>query len=129
MVKFNDDMAGTTVGGRAKDKLPTEEILRRAVILGIAPSRALFLSSCPHHSKVTHKDPIVTFHEQIVEACRLGLSVRAAAPMLGMSEQALLDTCLPFAESSEIRILTTAKNHNLMAPEQPKGRRFRRRNK
>ena len=113
-----------------KEKLPIEAVLSRAVVLGITPSRALFLTSCPHGTKTTWKvdrHPIVTTDDQIVEAARLGLSIEDASRMLNLSVDFLRATGYAFPEKSEVRILTTATVHTLMAVVEAKGNRFRKR--
>ena len=113
-----------------REKLPLEVVLSRAVVLGITPSRALFLTSCPHGTKTTwntDRHPVVTTDEQIAEAARLGLSIDDAARMLNLSTDFLRATGYAFAEKTEIRILTTASVHTLMAVVHAKGNRFRKR--
>jgi len=126
MVKRAEDM--TSPRQPRREKLPLEVVLSRAVVLGITPSRALFLTSCPHGTKTTWKTdrhPIVTTDEQIVEAARLGLSLQDASDMLNLSIEFLQATGYTFPEQTEVRILSTATVHTLMAVVEAKGNRFR----
>lgn len=113
-----------------REKLPLEVVLSRAVVLGITPSRALFLTSCPHGTKTTwntDRHPVVTTDEQIAEAARIGLTIQDASVMLNLSIEFLQATGYSFPEESEVRLLTTSSVHSLMAVVEAKGKRFRKR--
>ena len=120
----------TTPRQPRKEKLPIEVVLSRAAVLGISPSRAVFLTACPHGTKVTwdtDRHPVVTTDEQIAEAARIGLSIEDASRTLNLSVEFLRATGYSFAEQTEIRILSTGTLHTLMAVVQPRGNRFRKR--
>ena len=120
----------TTPRQPRKEKLPIEVVLSRAAVLGISPSRAVFLTACPHGTKVTwdtDRHPVVTTDEQIAEAARIGLSIEDASRTLNLSVDFLRATGYSFAEQTEIRILSTGTLHTLMAVVQPRGNRFRKR--
>ena len=120
----------TTPRQPRKEKLPIEVVLSRAAVLGISPSRAVFLTACPHGTKVTwdtDRHPVVTTDEQIAEAARIGLSIEDASRTLNLSVDFLRATGYSFAEQTEVRILSTGTLHTLMAVVQPRGNRFRKR--
>jgi hypothetical protein len=120
----------TTPRNPERQKLPVDVVLSRAAVLGISPSRALFLTACPHGTKVTwdtDRHPIVTTDEQIAEAARIGLSLQDASETLNLSVEFLQATGYAFPETTEVRILSTATLHSLMAVVQAKGNRFRKR--
>jgi hypothetical protein len=113
-----------------REKLPLEVVLSRGVVLGITPSRALFLTSCPHGTKTTwntDRHPVVTTDEQIAEAARIGLTIQDASVMLNLSVEFLEATGYAFAKASEVRLLTTSSVHTLMAVVEARGNRFRKR--
>jgi len=120
----------TTPQQTRREKLPVDVVLSRAAVLGISPSRALFLTACPYGTKVTwdtDRHPVVTTDEQIAEAARLGLSLQDASAMLNLSVEFLQATGYAFPEKTEVRILSTATVHTLMAVVEAKGNRFRKR--
>lgn len=93
----------------ARRPVDDQEIIRRGLLFGLSPARALFLASCSsiRDENHAHRRPIVLIPYdpavQLREALRLGIGLYDAAEMMKMTVDEVRAYGIPFPEKSALR--------------------------